>query len=167
MNNKDLALKLAAAETESEVVNVLTDEGLWNDLSRWQPYGQNENNFSIIGNQQSSADAALVEKLINSVDAILMKECWIRGIDPTSTEAPQTIVDALERFFHIQNGQIMSMDKKTRNEMSNNIILAATGKQRGEENITIVDHGEGQSPLSMPETILSISKSNKLKVPFV
>lgn len=167
MNNKDLALKLAAAETESEVVNILTNEGLWNDLSRWQPYGQNENNFSIIGNQQSSADAALVEKLINSVDAILMKECWARGIDPTSAEAPKTIADALERFFHIQNGQIMSMDKKTRNEMSNNIILAATGKQRGEENITIVDHGEGQSPLSMPETILSISKSNKLKVPFV
>ena len=59
------------------------------------------------------------------------------------------------------------MDSKTRNTMSNSIILAATGKRRGEENIIIVDRGEGQSPKSMPETILSISRSNKLKVPFV
>lgn len=167
MNNKELALKLASAETEKEVIGILTSEGLWDDMSRWQPYGQNENNFSIIGNQQSSADAALVEKLVNSVDAVLMKECLARGIDPTGSAAPRSIANALEEFFHIRHGQIMTMDTKTRNEMSNSIILAATGKQRGEENIVIVDRGEGQSPSSMPETILSISKSNKLKVPFV
>ena len=167
MDNKELALKLAAAEAEEEVINILTTQGLWDDMSRWQPYGQNENNFSIIGNQQSSADAALVEKLVNSVDAVLMKECLLKGIDPTSAAAPQSIASALEEFFHIRHGQIMTMDTRTRNEMSNSIILAATGKQRGEENIVIVDRGEGQSPFSMPGTILSISKSNKLKVPFV
>ena len=91
MNNKQLALKLASAETEAEVIKILTSEGLWNDLSRWQPYGKNENNFSIIGNQQSNPDAALVEKLVNSVDAVLMKECMLRRIDPTSTEAPKSI----------------------------------------------------------------------------
>lgn len=167
MNNKQLALKLASAETEAEVIKILTSEGLWNDLSRWQPYGKNENNFSIIGNQQSNPDAALVEKLVNSVDAVLMKECMLRRIDPTSTEAPKSITAALEKFFYIQHGRIMTMDSKTRNTMSNSIILAATGKRRGEENIIIVDRGEGQSPKSMPETILSISRSNKLKVPFV
>ena len=167
MNNKELAIKLASAETETAVIDILTEEGLWDDMSRWQPYGQNENNFSIIGNQQSSADAALVEKLVNSVDAVLMKECLIRNIDPTGGNAPRSIADALEKFFKIRHGQIMTMDTKTRNEMSSNIILAATGKQRGEENIVIVDRGEGQTPETMPSTILSISKSNKLKVPFV
>lgn len=167
MNNKQLALKLAAAETESDVIAILTTQGLWDDVDRWQPYGQNENNFSIIGNQQSSADAALVEKLVNSVDAVLMKECQVRGIDPTSDAAPRSITNALEQFFNIRHGKIMNMDTRKRNEMSNSIILAATGKVRGEENITIVDRGEGQSPKTMPSTILSISKSNKLKVPFV
>ena len=88
MNNKQLALKLASAETEAEVIKILTSEGLWNDLSRWQPYGKNENNFSIIGNQQSNPDAALVEKLINSVDAVLMKECMLRRSTKVNYSCP-------------------------------------------------------------------------------
>ena len=167
MNTKELAMRLASAETEDQVIKILKEEKLWDDMSRWSPFGGNENNLSIIGNQQSSADAALVEKLINSVDAVLMKECAIRGIDATSDQAPSSIADALEKFYGIRHGRIMAMDSKARSEMSNNIILAATGKQRGEENLTIVDRGEGQSPTTMPTTILSISRSNKLKVPFV
>lgn len=162
-----MALKLVGAETEEEVINILTLQGVWKDIKCWHPYGDNENNFSIIGNQQSSADAALVEKLINSVDAVLMKECAICGIDAMGSSAPRSVAEALEKFYHIRHGQIFSMNSKNRNDMSKNIILAATGKQRGEENIVIVDRGEGQSPNSMPNTILSISKSNKLKIPFV
>ena len=167
MDNKKLAIALAEKETEKEVVDLLTKEGLWDDMDCWRPYGDNENNFSIIGNQQSNPDAALVEKLINSVDAVLMKECAVRGIDVTSEEAPQSIADALEQFYKVRHGKIMLMDTKSRNEMSNSIILASTGKVRGEENLIIVDKGEGQTPTTMPDTILSISKSNKLKVPFV
>jgi hypothetical protein len=167
MDIMKLALELTSKETEKEIVEVLTKEGFWDDLDCWRPYGDNENNFSIIGNQQSNPDAALVEKLINSVDAALMKECAIRGIDVTSKDAPQSINEALEQFYKIRHGKIMMMDSDSRSEMSKNIILASTGKTHGEENLTIVDKGEGQTPTSMPDTILSISKSNKLKVPFV
>ena len=167
MNNKDLALQLASAETEDRVIEILKKENLWDDLACWRPYGDNENNYSTFGNQQSSPDAALVEKLINSVDAVLMKECALRGIDPESADAPQSVTEALKQFYQIPHGKIMMMDTKNRNEMSNNIILAATGKVRGEENLTIVDKGEGQTPEAMPETILSISRKNKIKIPFV
>ena len=167
MKNKDLAMKLVSTETEEQLISVLTDAGYWNDFAYWQPYGGNENNYSIIGNQQSNADAALVEKLINSVDAVLMKECMIRGIDVSGPDAPQSMREALATFFKMRNGQLMNLDAKSRNELSKNIILAATGKARGEENLTIVDRGEGQTPLRMPKTILSLSRSNKLKVPFV
>ncbi len=167
MKNKDLALKLVSTETEEQLISVLTEAGYWNDFAYWQPYGGNENNYSIIGNQQSNADAALVEKLINSVDAVLMKECMIRGIDVSGPDAPQSMREALATFFKMRNGQLMNLDAKSRNELSKNIILAATGKARGEENLTIVDRGEGQTPLRMPKTILSLSRSNKLKVPFV
>ena len=167
MKNKDLAMKLVSAETEAQLISVLTEAGYWNDYAYWQPYGGNENNYSIIGNQQSNADAALVEKLINSVDAVLMKECMIRGIDVSGPDAPQSMREALATFFNMRNGQLMNLDPKSRNELSKNIILAATGKTRGEENLTIVDRGEGQTPIRMPKTILSLSRSNKLKVPFV
>ncbi|NLJ40252.1 MAG: hypothetical protein GX352_01360 [Clostridiales bacterium] len=50
--------------------------------------------------------------------------------------------------------------------MSRKIILATTG-ERSSPNYTIVDQGEGQSPDRMPSTILSIGKSNKLRIPFV
>ena len=167
MNNIDLAMNLVKAEKENVVIEILKNAGYWGDYAYWRPYGGNENNYSIIGNQQSNADAALVEKLINSVDAVLMKECMIRGIDVSGPEAPQSMQEALQTFFGMRGGQLMNLDTKRRNELAKNIVLAASGQSRGEENLTIVDRGEGQTPRRMPDTILSISKSNKLKIPFV
>lgn len=168
MDNKKLALTLAQCETETEIISVLTNEGLWNNPTRWRAFGDNDNNWSTIGNQQSEADAALVEKIVNSVDALLMKECMIRGVNPTSSEAPKSIASALEDFFGITGGKLQNLTETERTGLAqNNIILAATGGEKPDPNIVIVDRGEGQSPRRMPNTILSINKSNKLKVPFV
>jgi hypothetical protein len=167
MDNRHLALELASCESEEEVISLLKAEDLWTDSSRWRNFGDVENNWSTIGNQQSDADAALVEKIVNSIDALLMKECLIRGISPSSDKAPRSIAEALERFFGITGGKIQNLTESERTRLAQkNIILAATGK-KGIPNFTIVDRGEGQTPASMPDTILSINKSNKLKVPFV
>ncbi len=167
MDNKELAIALAKCESESDIISLLKAEALWDDESRWRTFGDNENNWSTIGNQQSEADAALVEKLVNSVDALLMKECLVRGIEPTSEKAPKSIADALESFFGITGGKIQNLVESQRTALAqNNIILAATGS-KALPNYTIVDRGEGQTPAAMPNTILSINKSNKLKVPFV
>lgn len=168
MDNKSLALALAGCENETEVISLLKLEDLWDNPAHWRSFGDNDNNWSTIGNQQSEADAALVEKIVNSVDALLMKECMIRGIEPTSDEAPRSIASALENFFGITGGKIQNLTETDRTALAqNNIILAATGTGDGNPNIVIVDRGEGQSPKRMPDTILSINKSNKLKVPFV
>lgn len=166
MEKIDLAIKLATTEKEEDIINILKEEKLWDNYEYWQPFGGIENNYSVIGNQQSMADAALVEKIINSVDAILMKECMLRRIDMSSKDAPQSISSALNSFFNIREGKISYLDTKTRNRMSESIILAATGA-KSKPNIVLVDKGEGQTPNSMPHTILSISKNNKLSVPFV
>ena len=166
MDKQKLLLDLYNAPSSEAVYKIIKEYDL-DGPSNWKPYGDNQNNAGTSENQQSTPENALVEKLTNSVDAILMKECLRRHIDPTSNEAPQTISNALETFFGINNGQIKTMSTAKRNMLSNNIILAATGKQHGEENLIVVDRGEGQSPNSMPKTILSLSKSNKLKVPFV
>lgn len=166
MGLKDLAISLAKSDTEDEVISLLKEAGYWDNSIYWRPFGSTENNFSTIGNQQSAPDSALVEKLINSVDAVLMKECLIRDIEPESPEAPQTISQALQQFFNIRDGKISNLDIKERNAMSRNIIMAATGS-RSKPNYVIVDCGEGQTPKKMPDTILSLGKSNKLRVPFV
>jgi hypothetical protein len=179
MNNeekRELGLALMRADTEVEVVSVLTSAGYWDNKRVWRLYGDRENNFSTIGNQQSRPDAALVEKLVNSVDARLMHECLAAGINPESPSAPQSIRDAVSKFFErghtngsVFAGQVKAWDNEMRREVARGITLAATGVkgQEGDPCITIADQGEGQTPRKFPETFLSLEKSNKLRIPFV
>ena len=171
MSLKELVIKLALCNSEKAVIDTLKEAGLWDNPNCWRPFGDLENNWSTIGNQQSEAEAALVEKIINSIDAMLMKECLVRGITPDSKEAPRTIAAAMEEYFHIKGGKLQDLTPTERTKLAKSIVLTATGYKPNEESgypcITIVDRGEGQTPKRMPETILSISKSNKLKVPFV
>jgi hypothetical protein len=98
-NIKQFCLALMHADTENEVIQLLKEVGYWNDLSKWRFYGDYENNFNTIGNQQARPDAALVEKLINAVDARLMCEALVHGIDPEGQDAPPTIREAVALFF--------------------------------------------------------------------
>ena len=82
---EQLCLDLLWADTEEKAVSVSSaNYGYWDNPSVWRPFGNREDNFSTIGNQSSSADGALVEKLVNSVDAVLMGECWSAGVPPSS-----------------------------------------------------------------------------------
>src|SRR2546423_1407556 len=96
---KELCLALMHADTEEEVITLLRKAGFWDDPKVWRLYSDYENNYNNIGNQQSRPDAALVEKIVNSVDARLMSECLVRGINPESSQAPQSIREAVARFF--------------------------------------------------------------------
>jgi len=163
---KKLCVNLAQAESEQGVIEVLKNVGLWDRESVWVDYDHNPNNFSTIGNQQSSPDTALVEKLINSVDAVLMRECQRRGIKPDGSEAPRSIQEALKDFFGVYDGKLSSIGASQRAKLAENILLVATG-QRSNPCYSIIDFGEGQTPKRMPDTFLSLNKSNKLKIPFV
>jgi len=148
MNNtqkKNLCLALMRADSEAEIVQILTDAGLWENRRVWRLYGDRENNFSTIGNQQNKPDAALVEKLVNSVDARLMHECLACVISPESKAAPQNIREAVARFFEsgasssVYSGQISAWDNEKRREVARGITLAATGMkvQDGDPCITM------------------------------
>lgn len=169
MNNdevKSLALQLVHADTEKQVVKILQRYRLWEDDSAWKEINESAGNWSTIGSQQSSADAALVEKLINSVDAVLMRECKRRGINPESSDAPGSITEAQREYFGIYNGKLSSINMDARIKLAENILLVATG-QKNNPSYSIIDKGEGQAPDSFPATFLSLNKSNKVKVQFV
>jgi hypothetical protein len=176
MNNgqiRDLCIALLHAETEDEVIGLLKNTGFWDNSAVWRHYGDLENNWGQGGNQQSLAEAALVEKIVNSVDARLINECLERGIDPKSEDAPKTIRQAVARFFEGGTGTKLATgglieewsDDKIR-EVAQGITLCGTG-MRPIMNLTITDSGEGQTPRKVPLTILSLSKSNKMYIPFV
>lgn len=172
--NQKLCTALLHADSEGEIITLLKKHGYWDKPALWRHYGDVENNWGQSGNQQSLAEAALAEKIVNSVDARLINECRMREIDPTSAEAPQTIRAAVARFFENSTGEKIATGgyiedwgaEKTR-EIADGITLTATGTRPQGLNITIADCGEGQSPDKLPDTILSLSKSNKQCIPFV
>ncbi len=169
MRMRDFALSLARADEEKEVVRILKKWGYWDNGDAWQEYGGNSMNFSTISNQASGADHALVEKLINSVDAVLMRECGRRGIKPDGPDAPESIAEAQREFFRIPNGKLSRIDARQRSTLAENICLVATGAtgRKSRPSFSIIDKGEGQTPDDVPETILSLTKDNKIRIPFV
>jgi len=179
MNNeqaKNLCVALMKADTENEIIELLSEIDFWDDATLWRYYGDYENNFNTIGNQQSRPDAALVEKLVNCEDARLTNECLVRGISPEASNAPQTIRQAVAAFFEEKSnqhsslaGRVSNWSDSKRTEVARGITLAATGypPREGKPCFTISDCGEGQTPNAMPDTLLSLNKSNKLRIPFV
>lgn len=178
MKAETLALALMRADSEAEVVELLSEAGYWDNNDLWRFLGDTENNFGSIGNQQSEAVAALIEKLINGVDARLLNACLELGIDPTSPEAPQSIRRAVADFFEehpgplpADFGSIASWPDSTTTREADQLTLTATGfspkSGSGLPCLTIADAGEGQTPDDFPSTFLSLQKSNKLRVQFV
>jgi len=166
MSNKELLLSLADCESENQVGTILRRYGYWEDPSCWRFFGDIEDNYSTIGNQQSRPEYALVEKLVNSVDALLMSKCLERGINPKGKDAPRTLNEALSQFFDIPEGKLSRVNPRTRTLLADNIGLVATGS-RSDPCYSIIDRGEGQTPDSMPDTLLGLFRSVKSEIPFV
>jgi hypothetical protein len=173
---KKICLALIKADTEDEVVSILQQAGLWDDGNSWRYYGGYENNYNTIGNQQSRPEAALVEKIINAVDARLMNEALVRGIDPEGENAPTSVREAVAEFFdeNLKKGSktaglVREWPDSKRTEVARGIAVFTTGKmpREGYPCVNIVDYGEGQAPDDFDETFLSLTRSNKVRIPFV
>lgn len=107
-----------------------------------------------------------MEKIVNSVDAVLLRECLRRRIDPESEDAPESLEAATEEFFNIKDGSLRNLNARDRTKLAENIMIIATGKKTN-PSYSIIDKGEGQSPNKIPNTFLSLTESNKLRIPFV
>lgn len=166
MNNKELCMNLLKSESEEDIIKILKKFDFWDNRDCWIPYGQISNNRGVISNQQSSPVAALVEKLVNSIDAILVSECFRKKINPEGETAPKTMNQAIEFLLKIKGGSIANLDARSRTPFAERIQLITTGTKT-EPNYLIIDDGEGQNPSDFPTTFLSLLRENKTKIPFV
>ncbi|MBA3898292.1 MAG: hypothetical protein H0X36_14415 [Sphingomonadaceae bacterium] len=114
-----LCLALLHADAEAAVVDILKRAGLWDEAELWRDLGDEPENYSTVGNQQSRAEQALVEKLVNAVDTKLIAASVGAGVDPEGPEAPATMRKAREQFFGDQLNDL--------NTLSRSITVAATG----------------------------------------
>lgn len=168
-------MQLMKTDLEDEIVEILQKAGYWDNPNCWRYYGDKENNYSAAGNQADEAEAAMVEKITNSRDAILMNECLIRNIDATSDDAPAGVREAVAEFFeeNPQNelaGQVKEWSNAKRREVAKNMAVFITGNKPARDKfpcLNIADKGEGQTPLLIPHRILSLGESIKRKIRFV
>ena len=151
---------------EDEINRIISGNSLLNNLTNWKPYGNNIGNFGTFESQQNHPVPALVEKITNSIDAILIKECKLRGIDPSSDNAPITMKKAVELFYNVKDGEIGELDSKSRRSIAENIQILALG-DKAEPSLVIYDNGEGQNPQDFENTFLSLHKNNKTNIHFV
>lgn len=160
---KQLFNQLYIAKTEQDV-NTLIEENPEIFISEnWFPLGGIETNFAVIENQQSAPIAALIEKITNSIDAILMRKCFEAGIEPKSKDAPRSMEDAVEVFFPENKNWDLPTYRKKQGE---NIQLLADGP-RMNTSLIIYDDGEGQRPEDFESTFLSLITGNKWEIQFV
>lgn len=157
--------KIFNCEGENKLFELVNSHYLLKNPKNWQPYGENENNFSIFQNQQADSGAALVEKITNSIDALLLKKCKEKGIDPKSNKAPKTMEAATEAFFGISKGDLSKFENKAKLARKS-IQIIATGEDKNPD-LMIWDDGEGQHPDDFKDTFLSLQKGNKVEIHFV
>lgn len=159
---KKLFMQLYSASTEAEVDAVIEKHPKFEDSQNWRPLGDNLSNIGIIQNQQGQPAAALIEKVTNAIDAILMRRCLEEGLDPKGPKAPANMEEAIGRFFP----RGLWGQRKLYDAQARDIQLLAHGP-RGETSLVIYDAGEGQEPDRFPETFLSLVRGNKKDIRFV
>ena len=160
---RQLFNKLYFAQTEDDVDKVINAHPEIFKPENWSPLGDNENNFGVIENQQSTPIAALIEKITNSIDAVLMKKCLQAGINPKSNQAPQSMDAARTNFFPNHRDWDQA---GLRNQQAESIQILADGPRRN-TSLIIYDDGEGQHPEEFENTFLSLLLGNKNEIHFV
>lgn len=162
---KNLFLDLYNSNSESEVIEIM-NRPVFKNPENWLPYGGNKGNFGTFESQQNHPVPALIEKITNSIDATLIKECKISGIDPKSSKAPRTMAKAVEEFYKIPDGEIGKLSTNERRKLAENIQVIALGDKM-KPSIVIYDNGEGQNPDNFSNTFLSLHNNNKTNIHFV
>lgn len=171
---KRACLDLLAAESEAEVDALIAQTPDMADGSNWRPLDGRETNFNVTSNQASDGGKALTELMTNMVDAVLLKHALLKGLDPKSSDAPQTMYAAVDRLIrNLRGGKLVNLDPRDpwlRDFAQKNLVIGIAGaksKSEGLPSYTFVDNGEGQDPDRFETTFLSLSAGNKKSIPFV
>jgi len=171
LNTKNFCLSIAKYENGEDVISHLKKYDLW-DEKHWKELGGSSeiNTHSIVGNQQSNPANALLEKLINCGDSALMLKVKEKKIKSSDKSYPKNVREAMVNLFNVDDGHWINVSPSERTKIAKEFCgLVATGeKGRGAKpTFTVIDKAEGQNHSSFEDTFLSLTKNNKVKIPFV
>jgi len=167
--SKKIFLNLLRAKNEVEVQKILEDNDIFNDRNNWQPINNQHNNKGVIESQGLNPIRALIEKITNSIDAVILKEAKeYYGVDSLESvrNLPNSIPEAIERFFKIKGGYIAGLPKSFIDKFASLIYVIVENLENKTGNVYIIDKGEGQKPEDFEKTFLKFG-GNKEKLFFV
>ena len=160
MNARQLFDALNAATTSREVEAALAEYERTNaERVGWTPVGDRPNNRGII---EVSADPgrALVERVTNAVDAALEAEHQRRNGRP-ECRSPK---EAASAWFNVPEGGLSELTPAQRRALANRVTVTLLPGDGREARVVVVrDTGIGLTPAEMPQTILSLNASNKIR----
>src|SRR3990167_11150362 len=141
LNNKDMFLKLLSIASSDEIASLIENDDFFKpENCDWKPYGGRENNAGQIEGQMKSSSNALVEKLINSIDALLMRRCYeVEGAAPDSKDPklPISLSEAINKYF----GSEDEINKKRSDWAKHHLVVLAEGDKK-KPTLTVIDRGE-------------------------
>lgn len=158
MDSTKLLNSLLKAETTTDVDKIVSS--LPADRIRWIPFG------GITGNKgqiKISTDPvrALVERVTNSFDAVIERGIQENGIKET------VLLTAQEKESLGLTSPQKAIEKYIPQPNENYVLVSVTPRERWERcTVDIFDRGIGIRPEMMPNTILSLSGSNKVSKPY-
>lgn len=141
----------------TDILEVLTDDFNIN----WLSVGGRGNNQSTI-NMGTDPAAGLIERITNSIDAVLDLEWHEQGC-PTDIDSPRL---AVQKWFGIQEGKLRGIkDASAKNiqELGKRISVTLKDSEREEfPTVEIRDYGTGIKGEDFSKTILSLNDDNKI-----
>jgi hypothetical protein len=157
---KKLFEQLLQANTAKEVTDIL--EVLTEDHDiKWLPVGGRGNNQSTI-NMGTDPAAGLIERITNSIDAVLDLEWYTQGC-PTDINSPRI---AARKWFNLQDGKlryIKDASARSIQELARRIIVSLKDSEREDfPTVEIRDYGTGIKGEEFSKTILSLNDDNKI-----
>jgi len=149
---------LAASTTEEVAVAVQAFEVAQGDRVGWAPIGGKENNRGPI---EVSADPgrSLVERLTNGIDAILEAEHERHHGVPFCRSPRQ----AATAWLGVSERGLSEMTPAQRQGIAKRVAIRLSSQGRHGRLVEIRDLGVGLTPEMMPNTILSLNESNKIR----
>lgn len=166
LNNKEIFSKLLSIASSDEIASLIDGNDFFKpENCDWKPYGGRDNNAGQVEGQMKSSSNALVEKLTNSIDSLLMRRCYeIEGEAPDSKnpKLPKSLSEAISKYF----GGEEEINKERSDWAKRHLVVLAEGDKK-KPTLTVIDRGEGQSPEKIQNTIVHLSGSIKRNIDFV
>lgn len=152
--------QLQQANTAKEVTDILEVLTENHDI-QWKPVGGRGNNQSTI-NMGTDPAAGLIERITNSIDAVLDLEWYKQGC-PEDIDNPRL---AAEKWFNLQEGRLRNVtdaSAKEIQELARKISVTLKDSEREQfPTVEIRDAGAGISGEDFAKTILSLNDDNKI-----